>query len=224
MASSAFPEPISGIKESLLDAAGDILYASADNTPARLGIGSSAQVLTVASGIPSWAAASSGAFVFIRRVAFSAVTSTTTSFDSVFSSTYKVYKIVFESYTGTSTTVLNFQLRVGSTTQASTAWRGNYYGYAKNGALVNNGNDATTLQPINDHTAGSHQCGFLDVYRVGNTSEIPFFGGLMLNTYSHIQYNSYGDYSAAITADGFILSTPSGTITGTVAVYGLATA
>ena len=60
MASSAFPEPISGIKESLLDAAGDIVYASADNTPARLGIGSSAQVLTVASGLPSWATPASG--------------------------------------------------------------------------------------------------------------------------------------------------------------------
>jgi hypothetical protein len=63
MASSAFPEPISGIKESLLDATGDILYASADNTPVRLGIGSSAQVLTVASGVPSWATPASGAFV-----------------------------------------------------------------------------------------------------------------------------------------------------------------
>jgi hypothetical protein len=39
---------------------GDILYASAANTPARLGIGSSGQVLTVASGIPSWAAAGGG--------------------------------------------------------------------------------------------------------------------------------------------------------------------
>jgi hypothetical protein len=61
MASSAFPEPISGIKESLLDATGDILYASADNTPVRLGIGSSAQVLTVAGGVPSWATPTGGA-------------------------------------------------------------------------------------------------------------------------------------------------------------------
>jgi hypothetical protein len=38
-----------------LTTTGDIYYASAANTPARLGIGSSAQVLTVASGVPSWA-------------------------------------------------------------------------------------------------------------------------------------------------------------------------
>ena len=39
---------------------GDIIYASSANTPARLGIGSSGQVLTVASGIPSWATAAGG--------------------------------------------------------------------------------------------------------------------------------------------------------------------
>jgi hypothetical protein len=38
-----------------LTTTGDIYYASAANTPARLGIGSSAQVLTVASGVPTWA-------------------------------------------------------------------------------------------------------------------------------------------------------------------------
>ena len=42
------------IENSNLTDAGDIIYASAANTPARLGIGSSGQLLQVASGIPSW--------------------------------------------------------------------------------------------------------------------------------------------------------------------------
>jgi len=46
--------------KSTLTTTGDIYYASAANTPARLGIGSSAQVLTVAGGIPSWATPASG--------------------------------------------------------------------------------------------------------------------------------------------------------------------
>jgi hypothetical protein len=37
-----------------------MIYASAANTPARLGIGSTGQVLTVSGGIPTWAAASGG--------------------------------------------------------------------------------------------------------------------------------------------------------------------
>jgi len=40
--------------KSTLTTTGDIYYASSASTPARLGIGSSGQVLTVASGIPSW--------------------------------------------------------------------------------------------------------------------------------------------------------------------------
>jgi hypothetical protein len=53
---------------------GDMVYSSSGSTPARLGIGSTGQVLTVAGGVPSWATAagSSGA-------AFRAYASTTQS-------------------------------------------------------------------------------------------------------------------------------------------------
>lgn len=40
---------------------GDTIYSSSGSTPARLGIGSTGQVLTVSGGIPSWATAASGA-------------------------------------------------------------------------------------------------------------------------------------------------------------------
>jgi len=39
---------------------GDTIYSSSGSTPARLGIGSTGQVLTVAGGVPTWAAASGG--------------------------------------------------------------------------------------------------------------------------------------------------------------------
>ncbi len=39
---------------------GDMIYSSPGSTPVRLGIGSAGQVLTVASGIPSWAAPAGG--------------------------------------------------------------------------------------------------------------------------------------------------------------------
>jgi len=51
--------------KSTLSTTGDIYYASSANTPARLGIGSAGNVLTVASGIPSWAAPSSGTPAFV---------------------------------------------------------------------------------------------------------------------------------------------------------------
>ena len=46
--------------QSLMTAAGDILYASGANTLAKLAKGSDDDVLTIASGFPSWAAAAGG--------------------------------------------------------------------------------------------------------------------------------------------------------------------
>ena len=83
------PVIASVINNTLTSTTGDIIYASAANTPARLGIGSSAQVLTVASGVPSWAtpAASSPSFVgcsLYNSTSFTINASTTTAltFDS----------------------------------------------------------------------------------------------------------------------------------------------
>lgn len=53
-------EPASKTMEMLMTAAGDIIYASAANTPARLAAGSDTEVLTLASGVPSWAAPTTG--------------------------------------------------------------------------------------------------------------------------------------------------------------------
>jgi len=39
---------------------GDTIYSSSGSTPARLGIGTTGQVLTVAGGVPSWATPASG--------------------------------------------------------------------------------------------------------------------------------------------------------------------
>jgi hypothetical protein len=43
---------------------GDTIYSSSGSTPARLGIGSSGQVLTVSAGIPSWATPSGISYTF----------------------------------------------------------------------------------------------------------------------------------------------------------------
>jgi len=46
--------------DGLLTTTGDTYYASAAGTPARLGIGSTDQVLKVSGGVPTWATPSSG--------------------------------------------------------------------------------------------------------------------------------------------------------------------
>ena len=74
---------------STLTTAGDIAYATAAGTPVRLGIGSSAQVLTVASGVPSWATPASSGFsgAYVSRSTTQSITNATAtaiSFDNEF--------------------------------------------------------------------------------------------------------------------------------------------
>ena len=59
--SSAIQTQLNGkINNTLTTTTGDIIYASGANTPARLGIGSSGNVLTVSGGVPTWAAPAGG--------------------------------------------------------------------------------------------------------------------------------------------------------------------
>ncbi len=51
---SAYDLANGAIPKTLTTTTGDIIYASGANTPARLGIGSAGQVLTVSGGVPAW--------------------------------------------------------------------------------------------------------------------------------------------------------------------------
>ena len=88
--------------DGLLTTTGDTYYASAAGTPARLGIGTVGQVLTVNSGAtaPEWATASAGGMTLIATATPSAAASF--NFTSI-PSTYKHLLMVwrnFESTTG----------------------------------------------------------------------------------------------------------------------------
>lgn len=69
------------IQNALLTTTGDTIYASGASTPARLGIGSTGQVLTVSGGVPTWAAPAGGGkvlqVVFASSTTLKSTTSTT---------------------------------------------------------------------------------------------------------------------------------------------------
>lgn len=64
------------IQNALLTTTGDTIYASAASTPARLGIGTTGQVLTVSGGVPTWATPAGGGKVL--QVVSSTTTTQTT--------------------------------------------------------------------------------------------------------------------------------------------------
>ena len=69
---------------------GDTIYSSSGSTPARLGIGSSGQVLTVASGVPSWATPASGGMTLLSTTSLTGATTTISSISSSYVDLYLV--------------------------------------------------------------------------------------------------------------------------------------
>lgn len=195
---------------------GDTIYSSSGSTPARLGIGSTGQVLTVAAGVPSWAAPSSGALTLIKTASFTAAADTGTTFDGVFTSTYSTYMVAIN-WTQSAVVEFYYRVRSGTTTYSS-----NYesdrmlyttsatYSQGTGEVLLGVGNSSIKSfanMQISPALAASQRT-------LGNWQGFAIGSGAAL-------VGSFQQYSA-VNHDGFILTAASGTITGTASVYGMA--
>ena len=69
---------------------GDTIYSSSGSTPARLGIGTTGQVLTVAGGVPSWATSTSGGMTLLSTTTLSGATTTISSINQGYNTLYAV--------------------------------------------------------------------------------------------------------------------------------------
>lgn len=131
---SAYDLANGAIPKTLTTTTGDIIYASAANTPARLGIGSTSQVLSVSGGVPAWATVSSGAMTQIADTTLSSAAADIT-FSSI-PSTYNHLKVVISgsaasaSYNGT-----GFSVQINGDTAANYSFSTNTK-YAGAGATV----------------------------------------------------------------------------------------
>jgi hypothetical protein len=89
------PVIASVVNNTLTSTTGDMIYASAANTPARLGIGSSAQVLTVAGGIPSWATpAAGGGMTLLSTTTLSGTSVTISSINQTYKHLFMVGNLI----------------------------------------------------------------------------------------------------------------------------------
>lgn len=191
--------------------------------------GTTGQVLAKASGTDmdfTWTTTGGGGgsgLVFIKRVAFSAVSSTTTSFDSVFTSAYESYLVVCESIGCSSgTTGLQMLARVGGTSQTS-LYYGNSFGYNNSNTLITrNTNNASNFLTLWIESGGYYGGFALWFESVGNTSEHASWHGTGFSTADTAPLTIGGKLASSVNVDGFLLQGGSGTITGAVSVYGLA--
>jgi len=207
---------------------GDLNYASSTaNTNTRLGIGSSGQVLAVSGGVPAWTTIGGSGFTMIQRSSFSAVSNTSTTFDGVFTSTYKTYRIAFEAISSSDAppVTLYWQWRKSGTTHNTAYYAGfSRVNFAGAQTLGGNNNAAQyNLDSIGNTASNAYS---FDVYRVGTGSNTyPLIYGMGTGYSGNIgPYTFGGTLDSTINATGFILSASAGTITGTVAIYGLAAA
>ena len=203
---------------------GDVEYRSSTaNTNTRLGIGSTGQVLTVAGGVPTWAAPPSAGLNLISTTTFSGVSSQ--SINSVFSSTYDNYLMHINIDSSADTTV-NYRMRTGSDDSTSV------YGYshrfidgAGNIAFDGNANAQssgklgnTNSTPITNLQAIIHSPNLAQTTAMNNYWVMP------TNTLTGLNATTFGGNTVGTATQytGITIFPASGTMTGSVSIYGYA--
>ena len=180
--------------------------------------GTTGQVLKKTSATDldfEWGTATSG-FTLINTTAFTTVASQ--SINSVFSATYEFYMIQIKAVCSLNTQNFNWRWRAsGSDITAS-----NYYFARSNtttgGVVSGNGTGATTTATLNQIATGY---GFYSIF-AGHTQTEPRLNGNSYNAELSGLTTFASGYRATQAVDGFTIYPASGTITGTVSVYGLA--
>ena len=208
------------IQNAIVDAKGDLIGATAADTPARLAVGTNGQVLTAdsteATGL-KWASAGGSDFVRITSQSFSA--SAAVNVNDVFSATYKNYKVFINVATASGAANIFFRYRVGGADNSTS-------NYAYQRLILN----ATTFN--NFRATGEAQGTLVDSSTVNNNQELTFFNPFeskLSYVHSAGTYDAgtpavqlwHGGFNATTSFTGFTIYPGSSTITGEILVYGM---
>jgi hypothetical protein len=208
------------IQNAIVDAKGDLIAATANDTPARLAVGTDGQILTAdstaATGIKWAAPAASGALTLIGTTTLSS--SGSFNLSNIFSSTYDNYLIIGSEIVGSTASFFNFGLRSGST-NATGNYNGGQVGYTYTNSNIGSGASNTSTFSSFDYTTGDTNAGGFYI-KLGN----PFAAKATQIYFEAAQfvYQMYrsGFHSVATSYDSMYFTLNSGTISGKVSVYG----
>jgi hypothetical protein len=205
---------------STIDAKGDLLAGTSDNTIGRLAVGTNNQVLTAdsaeATGMKWATPTSSGGWTKVTSSTFSAQTAV--SINNCFTSTYKNYRVIVN-FTCSATGSLYSRLRVSSadntTTNYNMSWQyqvisgpgTGYAGLASGSYFYMMDTVTNALGQFLTFDIADPQTSSYTMVRSGST---------------HAGYFSDGGgyFNAATVFDGLTIYPSTGNITGTISIYG----
>jgi hypothetical protein len=224
VASGTGPIPIvTNSSTDLITTAGDLLYGTAADTVARLGIGTAGQVLKVNSGAtaPEWGTAAAGALTKIATTSFSNVASQT--FDNL--TTYNNWLIILSNMrAATSADDLQFRFRFNSVTATASGYLGMTYGYsngtANNVAYQASGAVQATISTSTGDNVYQRGNGYIFISKQDGV--VPQGVGMYV-TEAGFTTHSFAfayDNQGGSDVNGFLLKSASTNITGTVTIYG----
>jgi hypothetical protein len=189
---------------------GDTIYSSSGSTPARLGIGTTGQVLTVAGGVPSWATpASGGGMTLLSTTTLSGSSTTISSIDQGYNNLFilitgvttasgGLFRFKINNVSGVTNFVLQSGASQANTTNYAYLDTDPYFGFS-NGPVTTDADNVYLLE-IFDYAAtnrrklftgqfgydysGGNEFGTIDgIYKEDTAvSSMNFFNGSTLNS------------------------------------------
>lgn len=161
--------------------------------------------------------ATSGALV---RVGGGTLSGATTTFDNVFSATYKFYLITISNGEADTNSNLTFQFRYAGPTTEATGYYAGMWGFGYNSATAASGNNNSASATVCSLAAASF-VGQMQVSSVDSTSYRSRFAGNFSSAFNNGGYVVGGENTNSRIHTGFVLGVSAGTFTaGTVNIYG----
>ena len=214
---------VSDTQNTVIDAEGDLLVGDAADALQRLAIGSNAQVLTVDTSIDGkikWAtpAAGGGGLIKISTNTFSA--SSTVNINSIFSATYKKYKLILQFTASTDDFDLTLRLRASST-DTTTNYKSLTNWYTATQDVV----EVATTSFMGVRAAGSARNAaeivLINPFESTSTNIISMaYGSGIPASNNGYGSNVRGIQTGSTSFDGISLIPGAGNITGTCTIYG----